>query len=69
MSSESDSDRYERGLAAYASQFGIDPGQVRQWFVDRAGDRFATEAIRCAACSPTSRYRQIMPARRCPSTS
>jgi 4-carboxymuconolactone decarboxylase len=49
MSSESDSDRYERGLAAYASQFGIEPGQVRPWFVDRLGDRFATEAIHSAA--------------------
>jgi 4-carboxymuconolactone decarboxylase len=44
MSLESDSDRYERGLAAYASQFGIEPVQVRQRFVDR----FATEAIHSA---------------------
>jgi 4-carboxymuconolactone decarboxylase len=38
-------DRWERGLAAYASQFGIDPAEVPQWFAEQFGERFAEEAI------------------------
>jgi 4-carboxymuconolactone decarboxylase len=38
-------DRWERGLDAYASQFGIDREDVPQWFADRFGERFAEEAI------------------------
>ena len=38
-------DRYERGLDSYASQLGVPRGQVRAWFVERFGERFAEEAI------------------------
>jgi 4-carboxymuconolactone decarboxylase len=38
-------DRYERGLDAYASQLGVPREQVRPWFVERFGERFAEEAI------------------------
>lgn len=38
-------DRYERGLDAFASQLGLDREQVRPWFVERFGERFAEEAI------------------------
>jgi 4-carboxymuconolactone decarboxylase len=38
-------DRYERGLDAYASQLGLPREQVRPWFVERFGERFAEEAI------------------------
>jgi 4-carboxymuconolactone decarboxylase len=38
-------DRWERGLAAYASQFGINRAEVPQWFAERFGERFAEEAI------------------------
>ena len=38
-------DRYERGLDAYASQLGVPREQVREWFVERFGERFAAEAI------------------------
>jgi hypothetical protein len=41
-------DRYERGLDAYASQFGIPRADVPQWFTDRYGERFGTEAINAA---------------------
>jgi alkylhydroperoxidase/carboxymuconolactone decarboxylase family protein YurZ len=41
-------DRYERGLKAYASQFGIDESEVEGWFAARHGDRFGTEAINAA---------------------
>ncbi len=41
-------ERYERGLDAYASQFGIPREDVAQWFTDRYGDRFGTEAINAA---------------------
>ena len=41
-------DRFERGLDAYASQFGMPRADVRAFFVDRFGDRFATEAINAA---------------------
>ena len=41
-------DRYERGLDAYASQFGIPRTDVPQWFTDRYGEQFGTEAINAA---------------------
>ena len=41
-------DRWERGLAAYASQFGIDESEVEAWFAERHGERFGTEAINAA---------------------
>ena len=44
----STSDRYERGLDAYASQFGIPREEVPAWFAERFGDRFAEEAINTA---------------------
>lgn len=42
-------ERYERGLRAYASQFGIAPEEVPSWFADRFGERFGREAINAAA--------------------
>jgi 4-carboxymuconolactone decarboxylase len=42
-------DRYERGLDAYASQFGIAPEEVPAWFAERFGERFGGEAINAAA--------------------
>jgi 4-carboxymuconolactone decarboxylase len=42
-------ERYERGLRAYASQFGISPEEVPAWFADRFGERFGGEAINAAA--------------------
>ncbi len=41
-------DRYEKGLDAYASQFGIDRDQVPAWFAERFGERFGAEAINSA---------------------
>ena len=41
-------DRFERGLDAYASQFGIDREEVAGWFAERFGERFGTEAINAA---------------------
>jgi 4-carboxymuconolactone decarboxylase len=41
-------DRYERGLDVYASQFGIPRADVPQWFTDRYGEQFGTEAINAA---------------------
>lgn len=41
-------DRFERGLEAYGSQFGIDPDDVPDWFAERFGERFGTEAINAA---------------------
>jgi 4-carboxymuconolactone decarboxylase len=41
-------ERWERGLDAYASQFGIDRDEVPRWFAERFGERFATEAINSA---------------------
>jgi 4-carboxymuconolactone decarboxylase len=41
-------DRYERGLKAYASQFGIDETDVAAWFAERHGERFGEEAINAA---------------------
>ena len=42
-------DRYERGLAAYASQFGLPRKDVEAWFAERMGERFGQEAINAAA--------------------
>lgn len=42
-------DRHERGLAAYASQFGVRPDEVESWFAERLGERFGREAINAAA--------------------
>ncbi len=42
-------DRYERGLEAYASQFGIPREEVPTWFAERMGERFGVEAINAAA--------------------
>ena len=41
-------ERWNRGLDAYASQFGIDRDEVPDWFRERMGDRFGTEAINAA---------------------
>jgi 4-carboxymuconolactone decarboxylase len=41
-------DRYERGLDAYASQLGLPREQVRAWFAERFGERFAEEAVNAA---------------------
>jgi 4-carboxymuconolactone decarboxylase len=42
-------ERYERGLDAYASQFGISRDEVPAWFAEHMGERFGTEAINAAA--------------------
>jgi 4-carboxymuconolactone decarboxylase len=42
------SERYERGLDAYASQFGIPRDEVPAWFAERMGERFGTEAVNAA---------------------
>lgn len=41
-------ERYERGLDAYASQFGIAREEVPGWFAERFGERFGEEAINSA---------------------
>jgi len=41
-------ERYERGLDAYASQFGIPREEVPGWFAERFGERFGEEAINSA---------------------
>jgi 4-carboxymuconolactone decarboxylase len=41
-------DRRERGLDAYASQFGIPREEVPAWFAERFGERFGEEAIAAA---------------------
>ena len=41
-------ERYERGLDAYASQLAIPREQVATWFADRFGERFGEEAINAA---------------------
>lgn len=41
--------RFERGLDAYASQFGIPREEVPAWFRERMGERFGVEAINAAA--------------------
>jgi 4-carboxymuconolactone decarboxylase len=40
--------RYERGLEAYASQFGIAPEDVAARFAEWHGERFGEEAINAA---------------------
>lgn len=45
------SERYERGLDAYASQFGIRREDVPGWFAERYGERFAEEAINTAGAA------------------
>ena len=42
-------DRYERGLDAYSSQFGVPRDKVAAWFAERFGGRFGEEAINSAA--------------------
>jgi 4-carboxymuconolactone decarboxylase len=42
------SERYARGLKAYASQFGIEESEVEAWFAQRHGERFGEEAINAA---------------------
>ena len=42
-------DRRERGVAAYASQFGLREDEVEAWFAERMGERFGREAINAAA--------------------
>jgi len=46
---QSSSDRWARGLDAYASQFQIPPAEVAEWFTNAVGDRFGEEAIYSAA--------------------
>jgi 4-carboxymuconolactone decarboxylase len=41
-------DRYQRGLEAYASQFGIPESAVPAYFAERHGARFGEEAINAA---------------------
>lgn len=41
--------RFERGIDAYASQFGIAREDVPAWFAERLGERFGVEAINAAA--------------------
>ena len=41
-------ERYEQGVSAYASQFGIRPEQVPDYFAERFGERFGREAINAA---------------------
>lgn len=41
-------ERYERGLDAYASQLAIPREQVPTWFAERFGERFGEEAINAA---------------------
>jgi 4-carboxymuconolactone decarboxylase len=41
-------DRWNRGLDAYASQFGIARDEVEPWFTERFGERFGREAINSA---------------------
>lgn len=45
----SNSDRWARGLDAYASQFQIPRAEVAEWFTKAVGDRFGEEAIYSAA--------------------
>jgi 4-carboxymuconolactone decarboxylase len=42
-------ERYERGVNAYASQFGIRPEQVPEYLAERFGERFGNEAVNAAA--------------------
>ena len=43
-----ENDRYQRGLRAYASQFGIPESAVAAYFAERHGERFGEEAINAA---------------------
>ena len=45
----SDEERWARGVAAYASQFGLEPDEVLPHMRERLGERMATEAINAAA--------------------
>ncbi len=40
--------RYERGIDAYADQFGVSRHDVEPWFRERYGERFGEEAINAA---------------------
>ncbi|HUP33635.1 MAG TPA: carboxymuconolactone decarboxylase family protein [Gaiellaceae bacterium] len=40
--------RRERGIAAYASQFGVSEAEVERLFLERFGPRFAEEAFHAA---------------------
>ena len=42
---------YERGLDAYASQFGISREEVPAWFAEHMGERFGAEAINVAGAA------------------
>ena len=42
-------ERYEQGLAVYASQFQIPVDKVESWFAERVGERFGHEAVLSAA--------------------
>jgi 4-carboxymuconolactone decarboxylase len=44
----SDADRRSRGIAAYASQFGIEPSEVVPQMTTLLGERMAEEAIQAA---------------------
>lgn len=46
---QSSSDRWARGLDAYASQFQIPRAEVADWFTKTVGERFGEEAIYSAA--------------------
>lgn len=48
LSSNSNSERYQRGVAAYASQFHMSPEDVPAWFANAVGPRFGEEAIQSA---------------------
>jgi 4-carboxymuconolactone decarboxylase len=41
-------ERFDRGLDAYASQLGIAREEVPAWFAERFGERFSEEAINAA---------------------
>jgi len=49
--SSTDADRRSRGIAAYASQFGIEPGEVEPQMRALLGARMAEEAIQSAGGS------------------
>ena|SRR5579864_6422903 len=44
-------DRHERGLDAYGSQFRLSRDEVLAWFAEHTGERFGTEAINAAAAA------------------
>src|SRR4051794_22241334 len=46
--SETENERYRRGLEAYARQFGIAVSEVEAWFDAHHGRRFGEEAINAA---------------------